>query len=56
MSLFKFKQRLQYKCFRNNIGYTEVDEAYTSKTCTGCSYFNKNLGQFFYEKLMYKVH
>jgi IS605 OrfB family transposase len=45
MSLFKFKQRLQYKCLRNNIGYTEVDEAYTSKTCTGCSYFNKNLGK-----------
>jgi IS605 OrfB family transposase len=43
MSLFKFKQRLQYKCLKNNIGYFEVDEAYTSKTCTKCSSINENL-------------
>jgi len=44
MRLFVFKQRLQYKCKLKNIGYKEIDEAYTSKTCTNCGYKNDNIG------------
>ena len=44
MKLFVFKQRLQFKCVQNKLGYKEIDEAYTSKTCTGCSYLNEDLG------------
>ena len=41
MSLYKFKQRLQYKCLCKNIGYKEINEAYTTKTCTRCVYLNE---------------
>ena len=41
MRLYVFKQRLQYKCNVLNIGYKEVDEAYTSKTCTKCGCENE---------------
>lgn len=44
MKLFTFKQRLEYKCTRRKIGYMEVDEAYTSKTCTKCGEIKNNLG------------
>ena len=44
MKLYVFKQRLQFKCKERNIGYTETDEAYTSKTCTKCGYLNDKLG------------
>ena len=58
MRLYVFKQRLQYKCKLKNIGYKEVDEAYTSKTCTNCGYKNDNLGSaeiFKCSKCKYKV-
>ncbi len=41
MKLYTFKQRLKYKCSHLNIGYTEVDEAYTSKTCSLCGFENE---------------
>ena len=41
MSLYKFKQRLQYKCLQKKIGYKEEDEAYTTKACTRCGYKNE---------------
>lgn len=44
MKLYVFKQRLQYKCNQRCIGYKEIDEAYTSKTCTICGKINKELG------------
>lgn len=37
MKLYQFKQR--------KIGYTEIDEAYTSKTCTRCGFLKTNLGK-----------
>ena len=37
MSLYKFKQRLNYKCSYMRKGYSEVNEAYTSKTCSNCA-------------------
>ena len=40
MRLHVFKQRLAYKCTQRKIGFTIVDEAYTTKTCTNCG--NKN--------------
>jgi transposase len=44
MKLHQFKKRLEYKCKERKIGYAEIDEAYTSKTCTKCSNLNNNLG------------
>ena len=43
MRLFEFKQRLKYKCDVHRKKYEEIDEAYTSKTCTNCSFLNNNL-------------
>ena len=45
MKLYQFKQRLAFKCKQLNIGYKEVDEAYTSKTCTECGCIKTNLGK-----------
>jgi len=44
MKLYVFKQRLQYKCKLNKIGYKEIDEAYTSKCCSNCGLLNNKLG------------
>jgi len=44
MRLYIFKQRLQFKCKERKIGYEEIDEAYTSKTCSNCCLYNSNLG------------
>lgn len=44
MKLYQFKQRLSYKCEQRKIGYAEIDEAYTSKTCTNCGYLKNDLG------------
>lgn len=43
MSLFKFKLRLKYKCSVKNKNYKEVDESYTSKTCSKCGIINEEL-------------
>lgn len=40
MGLYKFKQRLKYKCLSKGIGYKEIDEAYTTMTCSNCAYKN----------------
>ena len=44
MKLHQFKQRLAYKCEQRKIGYSEIDEAYTSKTCTKCGCLKNDLG------------
>ena len=44
MSLFKFKERLQYKCNVKNNNYIEVNERYTSKMCSNCSNYKEDLG------------
>ena len=41
---FVFKTRLEYKCKLNNVNFKYVDESYTSKTCSMCSYYNNLLG------------
>jgi len=44
MGFYNFKQRLQYKCYLNTIKYGEIDEYCTSKCCSNCGKFKKNLG------------
>ena len=44
MKLYIFKQRLQYKCNIKNVKYKEINEAYTSKTCSNCGFLNLKLG------------
>lgn len=44
MKLYEFKQRLKYKCSISKTNYGEIDEAYTSKTCSSCGWYNKDLG------------
>ena len=41
---FLFKTRLEFKCKLNNVYFKYIDESYTSKTCSICSNYNKDLG------------
>ena len=40
LKLFKFKERLRHKCKELNKVLIEVNESYTSKTCTNCGVIN----------------
>lgn len=40
MGLYKFRQRLEYKCQQKSVGYSIINEAYTTMTCTKCCYKN----------------
>jgi len=44
LSHFKFREILKAKCEERGVKYFEVDEKYTSKTCSYCGNYNKNLG------------
>jgi len=44
MKLHQFKLRLEYKCKQRKVGFKEIDESYTSKTCTKCGYLKNDLG------------
>jgi len=44
MRFYEFKQRLKYKCELHNIKYLEVNESYTSKTCSNCGNVDNKLG------------
>lgn len=44
LSHYKFRQILKTKCEERGVKYYEVDERYTSKTCSYCGNYNKNLG------------
>ena len=41
MRLFIFKERLKYKCTLNKKKFIEVNESYTSKTCSSCGNIKK---------------
>jgi IS605 OrfB family transposase len=41
---YDFQLRLKYKCSVNNKKFKLVNEYYTSKTCSLCGNYNKNLG------------
>ncbi|MBA42707.1 MAG: hypothetical protein CMF62_01695 [Magnetococcales bacterium] len=43
MRFYQFRQRLEYKCQLNGIGYKLIDEYYTSKTCSLCCEYNDKL-------------
>jgi len=44
MGFYSFKQRLQYKCYLKGLKYKHVDEYCTTKCCSLCGYFKKDLG------------
>ena len=44
MRLFKFTERLKYKCSTKSIGYEKMNEGYTSKICTNCGNIKEDLG------------
>lgn len=44
LSFYKFRQRLDYKCNINKIGYKVIDEKFTSKMCSKCGWLNNKLG------------
>ena len=41
---YEFTQRLELKCQLNNVNYELIDESYTSKVCSCCGNYNKDLG------------
>jgi len=41
---YVFKERLKYKCYLKGIKYQEIDEYCTSKCCSSCGNFKKDLG------------
>ena len=45
LSIYKFKERLQYKCKYTNTNYKEIDEWGSSKSCSVCGYWKKDLGK-----------
>lgn len=52
MKHYQFKQRLQYKCSTKRIKSKIVDERFTSKTCSNCGAYDKDLGG----KKIYECH
>ena len=44
LRFYQFKQKVQNRCKLRNVGYSEVNERYTSKLCSGCGNINPNLG------------
>ena len=44
MRHYIFRQRLEYKCRIKGIELKVVNESYTSKTCSKCAHYNKDLG------------
>jgi len=41
---YQFKQKLKNRCIEKDIKFEEVNEYCTSKTCSKCGYFKKDLG------------
>jgi len=41
---YTFNQRLEYKSKLKGVKLEVIDEAYTSKTCSNCCYYNSELG------------
>jgi len=56
MSFYKFRQRLKNKCIKHRIGFEVKDEHYTSKCCSKCGNYKRNLGSSkVYECLKCKI-
>jgi len=43
LRFYEFRQRLKYKCTAKGINYKVVNEAYTSKVCSCCGNYKKDL-------------
>ena len=58
LNLYKFKERLQFKCKERGVEYEEVNERYTSKTCSVCGFYKADLNSKTYEcnKCNIKLH
>jgi IS605 OrfB family transposase len=44
LSFNKFRQRLNHKCNQRGNNYYNINERYTSKTCSFCGEYNETLG------------
>ena len=44
ISFYHFLLKLEYKCNTRNICLKQIDESYTSKTCSLCGYIKNDLG------------
>lgn len=40
LNMFNFRQKIKYKCLKHKKKYIKVNEAYTTKLCVNCSYYN----------------
>ena len=55
-NLYKFRERLEYKCDMTSTKYNCVDERYTSKMCSNCGNLHENLkGNKIYECINCKI-
>jgi len=43
LRFYEFRQRLKYKCEAKGVNYKIINEAYTSKVCTNCGSYKKEL-------------
>jgi putative transposase len=44
LRMFELKEKMKYKCKMTNTNYKEIEEAYTSKTCSCCGNKKDDLG------------
>lgn len=44
LRLYKFRERMKYKCYCKNVEYGGIDEWMTSKMCSNCGNIKKDLG------------
>ena len=47
IKLYKFKQKLKYKCKERRVNYKEIDEYYTSKLCSVCASYKIVKGKIY---------
>ena len=40
LNMYNFRQKIKYKCLKHKKKYIKVNEAYTTKLCVNCSYYN----------------
>ena len=45
LSIYKFRERLAWKCAINNVEYELINEFHSSKTCSICGYYKYDLGR-----------
>ena len=43
LSLFRFRERLKYKCQQKGVKYVLIDESYTTKVCSECCHYSDKM-------------